>query len=168
MEWGVRGGTESLKVDSHCQTTALTFLPYLPISFVFTAPYFLGSQSSDHRPQNHIHVYSQYKSDTHYFSKLSIHWVPCISRNRMENNHILQVTTIIRFTVWSWLPLFLAFKGVNTLTFWRSPPPLGEVVWQWVAIQYLSAPPPPPPEYSYLVLGTGPRMVYRSYRPTDC
>ena len=41
-------------------------------------------------------------------------------------------------------PPFLPLKGLTAPRFCRSPPPLRAAVWQWVVIQYLSAPPPPP------------------------
>ena len=41
-------------------------------------------------------------------------------------------------------PPFFAFEGVDCSRFWRSPPPLCEVVWQSVAIQYLRTPPASP------------------------
>ena len=48
-------------------------------------------------------------------------------------------------------PPFLPSKGLTTPRFCRSPPPLRAAVWQWVVIQYLSAPPglsPPSPHYN--------------------
>ena len=59
-----------------------------------------------------------------------------------ENKDILQVTILIRF------PCLLSSKELTAPRFWHSPLPLCVAIWQWVAIQYRSAPPPPPPRAS--------------------
>ena len=137
--WG--GGTASLKVGTHCQTTTPAFWPCPPLSFLWPPPVFEG-----HRPPppkiRHPQYKISYKTDPKYFSKLSIQWIPCISQNRVKTNTSYKLLPLLGSQFEVDRPPFLPLKGLTAPRFCRSPPPLRAAVWQWVVIQYLSAPPP--------------------------
>ena len=118
--------------------TPLILWPRPPLCFLWPPPIFEG-----HRPPppkiTNSECINTFKSDRNSFSKLSIQWIPCISQNRVK-----------RYKSYKLLPLlgsqskvdclpFLPSKWLTAPRFWRSPPLLCASVWQWVAIQYLSA-----------------------------
>ena len=134
------GGTASLKVGTHCQTTAPAFWPCPLLSFLWPPPVFEG-----HRPPppkiRHPQYKISYKTDPKYFSKLSIQWIPCISQNRVKTNTSYKLLPLLGSQFEVDRPPFLPSEGLTAPRFCRSPPPLRAAVWQWVVIQYLSAPP---------------------------
>ena len=140
--WGGGGGqcTASLKVGTHCQITAPAFWPCQPLSLLWPPPVFEG-----HRPPppkiRHPQYKITYKTDTNYFSKISIQWIPCISQNRVKTNTSYKLLPLLGSQFEVDRPPFLPSKGLTAPRFCHSPAPLRAAVWQWVVIQYLSAPP---------------------------
>ena len=138
------GGTASLKV-------AITIVKLSPPFFravrpvFFDRPLILGVADHHTLKSNSLKA-NLYANVTPTFL-LSISCMNIIyqqiSTKWSENKHILQVTTLSWFLVWSWPAPFLPSNELTAPIFLHSPLPLRAEIWQWVAIWYLSSPPPP-------------------------
>ena len=118
------------------------FLALSGPQFSLTAPYFLGSQTTAPEKIGLPQYKITYKTDPNSFSKLSIQWIPCISQNRVNTNTSYKLLPLLGSQFEVDRPLFWPSKRLTAPRFCRSPPPLCTAVWQWVVIQYLSAPLP--------------------------
>ena len=127
-----------MKVGTHCQTTALIFGPVCTSVF-FDRPLFL--RVTDDRPLKSNIFNTKLPTKVIQMIFKAFHTLNTIYFTKLgENKHLLQVI-LFQFEVDH--PSFWPSKELTAPRFWRSLPPLCMSIWQWVTIQYLSAPPPP-------------------------
>ena len=98
------GGTASLKVGTHCQTTAHAFFWVRGGGgVVHPLVFFFEGHRAPTSGIRHCQYKSIHKSDPDSSTKFSTLWISWISQNRVKTN-TLCVTALIMVLVQSWLP----------------------------------------------------------------
>ena len=128
------GGGHSLFEGSYPLPNYRPAFPLSALEFYFYRPVFLGD--TDHRPLKPYFLNAQ------SYTKGNISWNEYHVFPKIKTTVSYKLLTLV-FGLMLTTPPFFAFslRKLTAPISWRSPLPLCKAVWQWVAIEYLSAPP---------------------------